>query len=388
LMSVCRHWTNHAPTSVAKKAQEYHKQIYRDDEPGVLEFLIDKFRRIRRVDLPGVQTVATGGGFELDDANGGPLLAASINQWSRVLFDFVKENFDSSPFTITLDRLDDGWDASEESKMLLAGVLKAARDFNQALSRTDEAAPILAFLRSDIFNELRFNDKNKIVADIEFLDWTEEKLIDVASARIARSLACSRESAWGRVFSSAEMRQRASIQSYILKRTMWRPRDIIAFCKHCQDVAQEHHHEEVLTKDVYDAEERFSKYIYDELDDEMHKQVKDARSSLQALRDLGMTRFHADDWIRVIRRRDSAIKDEDAHRRLQDLFDYSVVGVQRRGGITRGTTFQFIYHDRLLEPNFNGDMIVHPSLTKHLRLKEPRAKGTSDSDEDSVVWEV
>jgi len=116
--------------------------------------------------------------------------------------------------------------------------------------------------------------------------------------------------------------------------------------------------------------------MYDELDDEMHKQVPDARSSLQALKDLGMTRFRFDNWLQVMKRR--KIGDEDAKRRLQDLFDYSVVGVQRRGGITRGTTFQFVYHDRLLEPNFHGDMIVHPSLTKHLRLKEPRAKGTSE----------
>lgn len=50
----------------------------------------------------------------------------------------------------------------------------------------------------------------------------------------------------------------------------------------------------------------------------------------------------------------------------------------------RGTTFQFIYHDRLLEPNFHGDMIVHPSLTKHLRLKEPRAKGSTPNEGDTA----
>jgi hypothetical protein len=379
LMFACQHWTTHGPDHVRRKAVDFYKRIYREEEPGVLEFLIDKFRRLRRLDLPGVQSIATAGGFELDESEGGgPLLASSINQWARVLLNFVEENFDHSPFTITLDRLDDGWDASEDSKALLAGVLKAARDFNQALYRPNQPAPVLTFLRSDIFNELRFNDKNKIVADIEFLDWTEGKLIDVASARIARSLQCTREAAWNLAFSSVEMRQRASIQSYILKRTMWRPRDIIAFCKHCQDVAIDNDHDKVQTTDVYDAEERFSKYIYDELDDEMHKQVADARSSLQALRDVGLTRFRFDDWVKVIRKREAAIPDTDIQRRLQDLFDYSVVGVQRRGGITRGTTFQFVYHDRLLEPNFNGDMIVHPSLTKHLRLKEPRAKGIRD----------
>lgn len=376
LMSVCQYWTKNAPKKVQNKAQQYYKQIYRDEQPGVLEFLVDKFRRIRRVDLPGIEGLATGGGIELEDKEGGPILAASINQWSRVLFTFIKENFDACPFTISLDRLDDGWDASEASKMLLAGVIKAARDFNQELRRPDQPPPVLLFLRSDIFNELRFNDKNKIVADIEFLDWTEEKLVDVAAARIARSLNSSRANAWNRVFSTTEMRQRASIQSYILKRTMWRPRDIIAFCIHCQEVALDQNHDQVQTTDVYSAEERYSKHIYDELDDEMHKQVSDARSSLQALRDMGKTRFRFRDWERAIRRRDANVSDDDVRHRLQDLFDYSVVGVQRRGGISRGTSFQFIYHDRLLEPNFNGEMVVHLSLKKHLRLKEPRGDRT------------
>lgn len=380
LMAACRYWAKDAPKKVKKKAQEYYKRIYRDEEPGVLEFLIDRFRRVRRVDLPGVEGAASLGGFELDEGGEGPLLARSISQWTRILSDFVKDNYDEAPFTITLDRLDDGWDASDQSRMLLVGVVKAAREFNQMLRRPGRPASVLVFLRSDIFNELRFNDKNKIVADIEYLDWTEDKLIDVAAARIARSLDIGRDVAWDRVFSTAEMRQRASIQSYILKRTMWRPRDIIAFCINCQEVAVDADHERVETPDVYAAEERFSRHIYDELDDEMHRQVPNARESLQALRDLGKTRFTLAEWFRAIRKRESRIDEVEAKNRLQALFDYAVVGVQRRGGHTRGTTFQFIYHDRLLEPYFDGEMIVHPSLKKHLKLKEPRSEDRSEEE--------
>lgn len=59
--------------------------------------------------------------------------------------------------------------------------------------------------------------------------------------------------------------------------------------------------------------------MYDELDDEMHKQVPDARNSLQSLRDIGMTRFRFDDWLGVMQRR--RIAEDDAKRRLQDLFE-------------------------------------------------------------------
>lgn len=372
LMAVCDYWRKHATGEVSKRAANYYRNIYGNEQPRTLEFLVDKFRRVRRIDLPSIEGVFSMGGIEFDEREAGPMLATSISQWSKEIFDFVKEYYDNFPFTITLDRLDDGWDATEESKMLLVGVLKAARDFNQALRRPNQPPAVLTFLRSDIFNEIRFNDKNKIVADIEYLEWTESKLIDVISTRIGRSLHCDIQGAWDRVFSGIEMRQRASIQSYILKRTMWRPRDIIAFCIHCQEVATEQGHDIVETTDVYQAEDRFSRHIYDELDDEMGKQFPEARDALQTIRDMGLTRFRLQNWVKAAIRRNPQITEDQARQRLQALFDYSVVGVPRRGGIVRGTSFQFVYHDRLLEPNFESEMIVHPSLKKHLGLKDPR----------------
>jgi hypothetical protein len=372
LMAVCNYWRHNAPKEIAQQAQTFHDAIYKTEQPGWLEFLIDKFRRIRRVDLPSIEGVFSMGGFELDDQADGAVLATSISQWSNVIFDFVKENYRKSPFTITLDRLDEGWDASVESKMLLVGVIKAARELNQALGQFGHPPTVIVFLRSDIFNELQFNDKNKIAADIEYLDWSDEKLIDVIEARIGRSLGIQPKGSWSQVFSSAKMRQTANIDTYVLKRTMGRPRDIIAFCISCQEIVTERTHSVVETSDVYDAESRYSRHIYDKLDDEMHKQVSQARDILQTVRDMGVTRFSLEDWIASCQKRVSSITEEEARQWLKILFNYSVVGVQRTGGFRRGTKFQFVYNDRLLEPYFEGEMIVHPSLKKHLTLKEPK----------------
>ena len=372
LIAIVRHWTQSPSEGLAKESTELIERIYGKERPSKLEIIFDKFRRIRTLKLPEVTGVGSLGGFELDDKNEGPLLAGSMGQWCRVLFEFASANFSKHPVTIVLDGLDDGWDASADSRLLLVGVLKAARESNLKFSKPTEPPTVLTFLRSDIYDELQFNDKNKIFDEIEFLDWDEARLVEVPSTRIARSLTCSVDEAWARVFSLDEMRQRATIKSYMLKRTMGRPRDMIAFCLKVQEVAAAHRRDLAQTDDVYEAEGLYSRHIYDELDDEMHKQIPEARDYLQTLRDLGRTRFTFVEWVEIARKLDDKITEVEARRRLTVLFEYSVVGVPRRGGAEGGTTFQFNYHDRLLRPNFDKDMIVHLSLKKHLQLVEGR----------------
>jgi hypothetical protein len=378
LAAVCRRWMDVAPSEVRKQAASLMRRIYQDEEPGLVDILFDKFRRVRKVQLPEMTGAGNLGGFELDAGREGPVLAHSVSQWCRVLEELVAANLDKCRFTIKLDRLDDGWDASTESKMLLAGVLKAARDLNLKFGRNGSAPPALVFLRTDIFNELRFNDKNKMTADIELLEWPDDKLIDVAAARIAWSLDMNRTAAWDHVFSRDSMRQGARISSYILKRTMGRPRDIIAFCLACQDVASG---DVVQTQDVYEAEGQYSRHIYDELDDEMHKQMPENRTILQALRGLGKMRFTLPEWIEAMGRTEPGITADVAKQRLKVLFEYSIVGVPRKGGVQRGTRFQFNYNDRLVEPDFEAEVTVHPALKKHLQLIEARRDSTEAEDE-------
>lgn len=369
LINVCRHWYTNAPKEIAEKALNYIVQIYGNDDPSKMQTLFDEFRRIRKLELPAY---LGGGGVELSGKDEGAMLAKSVSVWNDKLSKFVARHFVDSPFSILADRLDEGWDGSMESKHLLAGAIKAARAIGIDAGKPHHAAPVIVFLRSDIFDQLQFNDKNKIQSDIEYLNWEERDLERVITARIDASLHCGLEQAWAAVFSQDEMRQRMSAKSYILRRTMLRPRDVIAFCNACKDAAQRGGHALVEKDDIYEAERQYSKHMYDELDDEAHKQTPQFRDIMQILRDVNLHRFTFADWETACRARNPDVADGDVREQLKILFDYSVVGVQRRGGAAAGTQFVFLYNDRLLEPNFSAEMLVHPSLRKHMNIKEAR----------------
>lgn len=381
-IAICRHWMDHAPKGIRAKVTPLMRRIYRDEEPGFFEALIDKSKRVRRIQGPSVIGVGTTGGIEFEAEKSGPVLADALSQWCQVLESLVLESFDQAPFTIVIDRLDDGWDASDNSKNLLAGVLKAARALNAKLARASKPAAVIVFLRSDIFNELRFNDKNKMSADIEQLEWPDDRLLEVACTRIARSLGGKPSTAWNKVFSTDEMQRRALSSNYIVKRTMGRPRDMIAFCIKCKEAADG---DVVQTGEIYAAENQYSRHIYDELDDEMHKQLPNNRDLLQSLKTIGKTRFKLDEWIAARKTANPETADAEARAQLKILFDYSIVGVPRKGGAQRGTRFQFNYNDRLVEPDFGADITVHPALKKELQLIEPRRNkddGADDEDDE------
>jgi hypothetical protein len=379
VMTLMEHLELFGGLDTAKRAKEYRQRIFRGDNPGALEILVDKFKRLRRVDLPSAEGVFTAGGVELDDPDSqGPLLANAVGMWAKEFESFIKDHFHECPVTLSFDRLDDGWDATSASKALLVGMLRAARDVNLRMGSPNRPPIVLTFLRSDIFDELTFNDKNKLSEDIERLTWKEEALVSVIEARIRRSANAKEENLpgapWDAVFSDTEMRQRAIIKTYIVKRTMGRPRDIVAFCKECQTIAVDDESRIVETDHVYDAEEAYSRHVYDELVDEMHKQLPEAKEYFQAIREIGRLRFTAQEWDEVMRRRKLSNSMQESLDSLKVLFDYAIVGVLRKGGKSGGAAYQYIYSDRLLEPNFEVEVQVHPALKKELRLVEARAK--------------
>ncbi len=389
LMAACDEWKRSENPAVSKPANKTYELIFGKEQAGIREVLIDKLRRLRRLDLPKMGDMGGLGGFELEDLPDGPKLARAANYWNQKLLELANEVYIHSPFTILVDRLDDGWDASQEIRDMLAGAIKAARSLNLKYGRPGLPRPVVIFLRSDIYAELKFNDKNKISGDIEYLGWADDELLDVVRERIAKSINVSPEAGWDLVFSPDQMRQRAFISSYLLKRTMQRPRDIIAFCMYCREAALRDGHSRIETSDIYEGERAYSRHIYDELVDEMHKQIADHESLFKAVRIIGYTRFRFQAWLDAVKRLAPEITPVEAEQRLKTLFDFGVIGVPKVGGKGGGTTFEFVYQDRYLDPRFDGDLVVHPSLRKQLDLRDARADpGIPGVDSDEAPRET
>ena len=378
LMASCNFWRTCGDKDVAKAAQATYEQIFGKEDVGVLGALFDKFKRVRKLELPNAGDLGGLGGFELDEISEGATLARAANLWTTKLLELAAVAYPKMPTTVIVDRLDDGWDASVEVRDMLAGAIKAARDINLKFGQAGSARPVVLFLRSDIYATLAFNDKNKISGDIEYLDWTNDELLEVVRQRIAKSLDVPEDRAWDTVFSPEQMRQRAFISSYMLKRTMQRPRDIIAFCGFCRDAAIQAKGTRIETTDIYEGERAYSRHVFDELVDEMHKQIVDHKSLFKSLKALGYRRFKFAAWLEAERRFNAAMTAEEAEIRLKTLFDFGVIGVPKVGGKGGGSTFEFSYQDRYLDAQFDADLVVHLALTKQLSLRDATADAPDD----------
>lgn len=385
LLMMAREWRDNAAGALRKNASDLLTKILPDPYRGFWATLISRVKNPAKIALPGA-TVANQGGVSLGSIDLGKedsAYAVSImSTHLGALTSLATSAYSDYPVVIKVDRLDDGWDASPDSQGLIIGQLKAARAINQTLHIAGRPAPILTFLRSDIFEAVRFNDKNKMATSVERLEWPNERLLDVLSRRIASSLKIEQSDAWESVFSEVEMRQRAKPRSYFIRRTMGRPRDVIAFAIHCKDVAVESEHQIVETADIYEAETRYSQHLLAELSDELHKQIPELEGLLDTLRDMGRMAFTFDNWVEASKRRTSNLTDSVAKDQLGILYEASVIGIAKVGGSKGGSHHMFIYAAPTLKPDFSARMYVHPGLKKGLQLKEGQSIGATELDED------
>lgn len=329
--------------------------------------ILDWLRRVRRVELPSIPGFANLGAMELADTTRGVL----DHETSRLLSDLEELIFayaDTNSLVVLIDRLDDAWDGSLDSLRLIGGAVRAARHYSNRLAKPNTIAPVIVFLRTDLWDAIEFNDKNKASQDVIFLDWTEPELSSVIDERIRASTGLSSGEGWKAIFTQEEMRQRASSQRYMLKRTLGRPRDIIAFAAFAQERALTNGHTRVESQDIYEAEIRFSKHLLDELRDEIGHHVADMTSVINAIKALRRRTFTLSDWERVSEL--NGIAPEAAQTVLDLLFEASAVGVHRTGGSRGGSSTVYRYQDRFLKATDTGSLQVHLGLVKELALTD------------------
>lgn len=371
LVSACRAWMDSPFDDVRKAATAIHMRIYGADAVGgPLDILVDRAKRLRKLELPNAGNAGGLGAIEFSDKNGSQL-AQTVHQWNPLLQKLAIECLARHPLSIFIDRLDDGWDASDEIKLMLAGAIKAARNLNLDLRRATKTPFVVLFLRTDIYELLRFGDKGKVAQDIVKIVWTDDALLNMASKRIADACPVAVEDAWDAVFSTQRIRQRTTIKKYILKRTMRRPRDLIAFCTEIKKVAMRNGVATAARNEVYEAEETYSEHILGELVDEMHKQIPETDEYFAAINKIGHAKFNLAAWTVAVKAVCPTCSDPEGW--LTDLYNYGVIGVPVVGGKTGGSKVEFVYDTRFPQKNFSGEVVVHPSLIKVLKLKEGSA---------------
>lgn len=369
-------------TEELDKLSRFVHEAYGTHKPGLndlLSGLLERFKRLRKLELPSVGHSQTGGGaIEFDPkAPSETALLATIKAATDTIEQTVLTLLSNKFYFVLFDKLDDGWDDSPDFKSSMVGLLRAARDLNIDAQKQNKLLRCVVFLRSDIYDSLQYNDKNKAFSDIEHLTWDEKSLHNLINRRIAKSLSLKAEDrAWDKVFDGESMRSGTSNFKYITRRTLLRPRDLITFCQECKTTALRNRHEKILNSDVYEAEDRYSERVYREFVDEMHKQFPQVDKLFEVLRRLRFERFPFQKWeAEFVRAQVPELTPSEA---LKILFDYSIIGVVRIGGSGGGSTLEFKFTHPLIQIDYSREMVVHPGLKKHLKLIEKRSKAAAE----------
>ncbi len=286
-------------------------------------------------------------------------------------------------YFVLFDDLDIAYDPHDkEYSARLIGLLLAARDiFNWAHDRGHDEpinmAPII-MIRSDIYESLRFPDKNKITRNlVEPLTWNddtegENSLKTLINQRIKVILE-DQSADWDLVFEDQLMRGRQSKFKHMAVRTYLRPRDMIFFANQCLRCAHSAGVDKISNQNVVEARPAYSEFLVDELDDEIHPVFEEWKGYMDALRRVHRMRFGRDAFKDVF-------ADLDLQSRLGLTFDetlellyrFSIVGFTKIGGAGYGgsdVAFRYKNPGISFDPAATS-LTVHPGLKEALELVE------------------
>lgn len=301
-------------------------------------------------------------------------------------------------YYICFDQLDLGFDPqnSEYSNRLI-GLLLACRDFNIRAKETGKHLFISIFLRNDIYDNLHFEDKNKITDNyVSMIEWdtprTEKSLKGLMEKRFKKLLSEKRLEAikWEDIFDETkEMTGHQTKYQHLIDRTYLRPRDIIKFC----NVILSQYKARIKSKeespdgskfdniDINKAKAEYSNYFLDELDDEIHKHITSYKNYLEVFKALGVLQFTKEEFVSVFEAKKTMFLSVDNPINiLKELFDFSVIGFYRVGGRGYGgSEYIYKYKDPRAQFDENAQKYrLHPGLMEVLGLRKYSWKDVSE----------
>ncbi len=293
-------------------------------------------------------------------------------------------------YFICFDQLDLGFTkAHPEYSQRLIGLILAARDAVVAARSVGKKLNVVVFLRDDIYQDLQFEDKNKITENFTAqVRWEEAgpdlTLKRLMESRFSATLTDSNASvAWGAVFDeSKEMPSRQSKYKHICDRTFLRPRDMIKFCnevlaahKRTADRSTEPLSTAFENGSVHEAREAYSYYLLNELDDEIAKHAPNYKDYLEVLKSIGMEKFAFEQFVDKCEARGDFFV-ANPLTMLETLFEFSVVGYLKTGGRGGGSEYTWRYRDPRARFDMSADSFrVHPGFKEALDLAAGRSEG-------------
>lgn len=270
---------------------------------------------------------------------------AEYNKKLEKIIDKLLRNY-RSKIILAFDQLDLAYsyeDSNYSNKLI--GLLLTT----YAYYRKYENVRVIVFLRSDIFANINFQDKNKIKDNLtEFLNWegTQElsklSLKKMIAIRIKNSLSTGThdfENNWNVVFEQGKISKNQFKWNFILDRTFLRPRDIIKFLNLALDQAKLRLKENpqgiklITNEDIHHMRADYSTYLFEELKDEISGKYPNFTAYLEILRGIHTVTFQREEFEENYSKLKGKYNiEEDFEIIMQRLYEFSIIGFYKPGG--------------------------------------------------------
>lgn len=299
-----------------------------------------------------------------------------------ILERIIVNYLDDSEYYVVFDELDEDYkdvvDASVSKKYLelLIGLFKATQDVRRLLRRNFNILPLI-FLRSDIYELLYDNDKNKWRDFALDLTWSEPNLRHLLAFRLSRA-----QIEDGPILTFNEVidelfttdttraggaRRQRHVFAYILAHTLRRPRDVISYLRECASFALSNGSGKISPSHFSDVNRAYSLRLRQEFVDEMQGAVPEIDKIFNLLsrmrKQIFSFREFETQFDRSIRSNELD-PDLDFKTICRILFHYSSIGNQPSQRSAK--IFQYIYPNAVI--NFDERAVIHPGLLQSLQI--------------------
>lgn len=368
-----------------KWAKKYIEKVFGNPDPSIMEVLFSKLARIKRLAGPGFDLDDTSlnvGEVSFDDVAENKELQSTLRSNAFTLLSYFeaifKNNVGDKKFLIILDQLDENWLSGEieEYSKVLINLINVCRNvgIDESLKSNLKVIP---FLRTDIYDTLRFNDKNKLYQDSAIvIAWDNDSLDTMFLERIKKykpsdlELDLSKKS--DVLFEASFVRQGTPPFKYITRRSFFRPRDVIIYFN---NIRRKHNPNKTglyTTTELYDAAYDASVSVYNEIIDEWSNQFPEIENLFSVLQTIQVETFTYSEFESKYKLEFPSATEGDLRKHLNFLFDNSIIGQKKQG------RWEYLSSLPNLKMNIEKPFRTHQSLKYRLQLIESRPGQNDD----------
>ena len=272
------------------------------------------------------------------------------------------------------DELDAGLTTlDEQRRQMIIGLILAIRSIKRDVQKSGTKIHPVLYLRTDIWDDLVFSDKNKITqGQSVVIEWDSESLKSLIEQRL--SVKIGETVAWDSFIDDQMMRGSQPKWNHIIARTLKRPRDVIQFLNIALRTAKKREDTPLIftNKDIVNSRPDYSTYLKRELDDEIIPHWSKWADALTALSAVSTETFEKSLFLDEYDKRKSSDNSMSAEEALVLLHRFSVIGYEKRSGYG-GSSWVFMYE----APDAGWDahasrFKVHSGLKEFAKLREER----------------